>query len=80
MAKVTQEELDRRFSHHPPIKADETPDEDRIANHTGARIRCLGLAEWIAFHVPDGREQSLALTKLEEVMFWCNAGIAREGR
>lgn len=27
--------------------------------------------------VPPGREQSLALTKLEEVMFWANAGIAR---
>lgn len=27
--------------------------------------------------VPDGREKSMALTKLEEVMFWANAGIAR---
>lgn len=29
--------------------------------------------------VPDGRERSLALTKLEEVMFWADAGIARHG-
>lgn len=27
--------------------------------------------------VPDSREKSIALTKLEEVMFWSNAGIAR---
>ncbi|MEO0476772.1 MAG: SMC-Scp complex subunit ScpB, partial [Planctomycetota bacterium] len=27
--------------------------------------------------VPEGREQALALTKLEEALFWFNAGIAR---
>lgn len=26
---------------------------------------------------PDSREKSLALTKLEEAVFWCNAAIAR---
>ena len=28
--------------------------------------------------VPAGREQAIVLTKLEEAMFWANAGIARE--
>ncbi len=28
--------------------------------------------------VPDGREKYLAFTKLEEVMFWANAGLARD--
>ena len=27
---------------------------------------------------PPSREQSLAITKLEEAMFWANAAIARE--
>ena len=40
----------------------------RVCQNLGADI--LGL-------VPESREQSLAMTKLEEVMFWANAGIAR---
>ena len=28
-------------------------------------------------NVPDGREKSLAMTKLEECCMWANAGIAR---
>lgn len=27
--------------------------------------------------VPEGRELALVMTKLEEAMFWANAGIAR---
>jgi len=27
---------------------------------------------------PDSRERSLALTKIEEAVFWANAAIARE--
>ncbi len=35
------------------------------------------LAGLIDMTCPDGREKSLAITKLEEVVFWANAGIAR---
>lgn len=44
-----------------------------------ARIRMTArnLAVTIAHEVPLGRELSSALTRLEEVMFHANAGIAR---
>ena len=42
------------------------------------RLMALRFAREIDFRVLDSREKSIALTKLEEVMFWANAGIARE--
>lgn len=35
-------------------------------------IEAKGLADTIVMDVPIGREQSLALTRLEEVVFWAN--------
>ena len=42
------------------------------------RDECLATARHIVRNVPEGREKALALTALEEAMFWANAGIARE--
>ncbi|MBU5946820.1 hypothetical protein [Streptomyces sp. PAM3C] len=47
--------------------------------HTNVRQQCRLLADELNELLPDGREKSLALTKLEEVMFWANAAIARAG-
>ena len=41
------------------------------------REKAKELAYLIQDLVPPSREQSLALTKLEECSFWANAGIAR---
>ena len=41
------------------------------------RERAVELASAIAVLTPVGREQSLALTNLEQTVFWANAGIAR---
>lgn len=64
-------ELKNRFRYHAP------KDETTKQNHEFIREMCLELAKSISAVVPNGREQALALTKIEEVMFWANAGIAR---
>lgn len=43
------------------------------------REGCKVLAMLIDLKCPNGREKSVALTHLEDVMFWANAGIARPG-
>jgi|SRR5882724_4400145 len=72
--KITEEvmlDLRNRFEWHPPAN-------DKIAkDHGKVRNSCLDLAITIKLLVPNGREQALALTHLEEVMMWANAGIAR---
>lgn len=51
--------------------------QERASEHEQVRSGCLKLAGLVTSVVPVGREQSLALTKIEEAMFWANAGIAR---
>lgn len=45
--------------------------------HQAVRDACRLAAQVIDDACPDGREKSLALTKLEEATFWGNAAIAR---
>jgi hypothetical protein len=63
--------IDNDFVYHAPSKAD-------IEIHQELRSRALDFARYLVDYVPMGREQSLALTKLEEMVFWANAGIARK--
>lgn len=65
------DDLKNRFEHHPP------KDEETAKAHEEVRLRLLGAAKYLDRIVPDGREKALAFTKLEEAMFWANAGIAR---
>lgn len=60
-----------RFMYHKP------PDQHVSALHEKVRNRLWEVADFIAMHTPIGREQSLAITKLEEAMMWANAAIAR---
>lgn len=69
---IDPSELQHRFEFHA------APDEEKRNAHTSVRIACLVAAEKINRTVPDGREKSLAITKLEEAMFWANAALARE--
>ena len=67
---MEQADLDNRFKFHPA-------NDNTGPKHDQVRQWCLDLASTINSLVPDGREKSLAITKLEEVMMWSNAGIAR---
>lgn len=44
--------------------------------HDATRVGFKELAHWILDNVPQSREQSLALTALQEAQMWTNAAIA----
>jgi hypothetical protein len=70
---LTNDELARRFSFHP------ADTEEKRERHEQVRAICLGASEEIVDVTgAPCREQSLAITALEEAMFWANAAIARE--
>jgi hypothetical protein len=69
-----QKDMINRFTSHPVTEEETAKALDTI------RLQCLRLSSYIGQYVPKGRERSTALTKLEEVMFWANAGIARSNK
>lgn len=64
-------EIANRFAYHPPST------EDVAENHEYIRSLCWNLANSLNNVCPESRELSLALTKVEEAMFWANAAVAR---
>ena len=67
---MANKELEHRFKYH-------APDDMARARHETIRDFCGSLADDIDAMLPDCREKSLAITKVEEAMFWANAAIAR---
>lgn len=68
---VDYDDLDRRFHGH-------YVSQDAVTRLDAVRAAGRALAVTVAQMAPEGREQALALTKIEEAVFWANAGIARE--
>lgn len=64
--------IERNFTHH-------VPSAEGLVNIFKIREKAKDFASLIDEVCPEGRERSLAMTKLEEVMFWANAAIARQG-
>jgi hypothetical protein len=67
---INTEELQKRFTYH-------APKEGQPERYEKLREEALVMAGLINDSCPDSREKSLALTKLEEVVMWANAAIAR---
>jgi hypothetical protein len=67
------DDLQNRIKYH-------RPDADGIERIANMRDWALGWSLGIRTQVPEGREKSIALTKIEEALFWANAGIARDSK
>jgi hypothetical protein len=63
-------DLNVRFTYHAPFGSQPERYEE-------IRARALDYADYLLKRCPDSRELSLAITHLEEVVFWANAAIAR---
>jgi hypothetical protein len=70
---MNQSDLDNRFTYHAPTA-------DQPALYEAVRAVAKEAAEFYNDHCPEGREKSLAITHLEEAVFWANAAIARTAR
>lgn len=65
------QDIIHRFTYHAP-KAEQIPKYNLLRD--AARSFALLISETC----PEGREKSLAITKIEESVMWANAAIARE--
>lgn len=67
---MTQTDLRHRFMYHQPFG--NQPQRYQELRNAGYDFAML-----VAATTPESREQSLALTKIEEAIMWANAAIAR---
>lgn len=67
---ISKDDLANRFTYH-------APHGNQAERYEDLRAHTFVLAQLIVETTPSSREQSLALTKLEEVVMWSNAAIAR---
>ncbi|MBR3385482.1 MAG: hypothetical protein IKG69_09845 [Atopobiaceae bacterium] len=65
-------DLERRFAYHPPK-------EGQPEAYGEIRLHARLMAELVDDLCHDGREKSIALTRIEEAVMWANAAIARGG-
>jgi hypothetical protein len=68
--QFTTEELEKRFTYHPPREGQPWIYEE-------LRSRAFDFALFLNEAVPDSREKAIALTHLDQVVWSANAGVAR---
>lgn len=69
-SQKTLDQVNNAFTYH-------LPKEDQAQRYTAIRDKARELAHLIAAETPFSREQSSALTRLEECVMHANAAIAR---
>lgn len=67
---ISDHDLMQRFTYH-------SPKEGQPERYEKLREMGRLLSQYIVNHTQVSREQSLAITKIEEAIMWANAGIAR---
>lgn len=68
---LSDADLRERYYYHRPTPAS-------VVLHDRVNAALFEVAKILRDSVPPGREASVAQTKLQEVRFWANAGIALE--
>lgn len=68
---MIQSDLINRFTYHAPKK-------ENLPKFEMIRSTALNFAKFINEECPEVPEKALAITKLEEVVMWANAALARE--
>jgi len=66
---ITQEQIENSFTYHAPHGTQQE-------RYKELRDKARSLAIMIIEMTPPSREQSLAITKLEEAIMWANKAIA----
>lgn len=72
MPEDIRDRIDNDHTYH-------APKPGQPALYEAIRAKAKEFALLVADSTPPSREQSLALTKIEEAVFWANASIARHG-
>ena len=67
---MTGEDIRNRFTYH-------APSPEGVDRHAALSDNFVSMAGLVDSICPDGREKSLAMTKLEEAKFWASAAVAR---
>jgi hypothetical protein len=70
MSEMSRDEIGQRFTYHPP-------QDHQVPKYQLIRAKATELAQLIVKLTHVSREQSLALTNLEQAVMWANASIAR---
>jgi len=65
-----KDQIENAFTYHPPKG-------DQPERYVKIRDAAKNFAFLIDECVPDSREKSVAMTNLEQVVMWANAGISR---